>query len=272
MRVCTGPLIHACCDSQCETYEFAPTGATRCSMKSVSRPTFYKRPPNIHLSCGLLESCHPAGSLLGRPEECSTLACTRTLVKRGKRLFESGDPISSIYSVMAGTFKTCTETETGQQQVMGFYMRGAILGLDAMATGHYPASAIALEDSQVCIIAAEYLDQHCLQHMSVAKRIRAAMAREINAQHRMIVMLGSKTAEERVASFLIELAARYFALGYSSNEMNLVMKRDEIGSYLGLKLETVSRILSDFHDRELLAVDQKHIRILDIAGLKRLTH
>ena len=240
-------------------------------MKSVSRPTFGQKPPSIHLSCGLLESCYPAGSLLGGPEERSTRACTRTLVKRGKHLYESGDPISSIYSIMAGTFKTCTVTETGEEQVMGFYMRGAIMGLDAMATGHYTATAIAIEDGQVCIVSAECLEQHCLQNMSVSKRIHAAMAREINAGQRMMLMLGRKTAEERVASFLIELAATYSALGYSSSDINMLMTRAEIGSYLGLKLETVSRILSNFQDRQLLAVNQKHIRILDVAGLERLT-
>jgi CRP/FNR family transcriptional regulator len=240
-------------------------------MKPVLRPTFGKKPPSIQLNCGLLESCYPAGSFLGGTQERSALACRRTLVKRGKHLYESGDPFSSIYSIMAGTVKACTVTEKGEEQVMGFYMRGAIMGLDAMATGHYTASAIAIEDSQVCIVSAECMEQHCLQHRSVAKRIHAAMAREINAQQRMMLMLGSQTAEERVASFLIELAATYFALGYSSSDMNLAMTRDEIGSYLGLTLETVSRILSNLKDRQLLAVDQKHIRILDVAGLERLT-
>lgn len=246
-------------------------GAIWQTMKSVSRLTLGKKPPSIHLSCGLLESCYPAGSLLDETEERSALACARTLVKRGKRLYESGDPIGSIYSIMAGTFKACAATDKGEEQVIGFYMRGAIMGLDAMATGRYTSSAIAIEDSQVCIVSVECLEQHCLQDESVAQRIHAAMAREINARQRMILMLGRKTAEERVASFLTELATTYFALGYSSSDMNLAMTRDEIGSYLSLALETVSRILSNFQDRQLLTVNRKHIRILDIAGLDRLT-
>lgn len=239
-------------------------------MKSVDRITFHTKPPSIQVSCGLLESCYPPGLLLGGTTTRSPLACTRTLVRRGERLYELGDPISAIYSVIAGTFKTCTVTERGEEQVMGFYMRGAIMGLDAMAGDCYTATAIAIEDSQVCIVSAECLQEHCLQDMSVAKRIHAAMAKEIDSLQRMMLLLGRKTADERVASFLLELAATYRSLGYSPSDMNLVMTRAEIGSYLSLTLETVSRILSSFQDRQLLAVNQRHIRILDIAGLGSL--
>ena len=240
-------------------------------MKSLPRPTLDKTPHSIHLGCGLLETCYPAGKLLGGLEEQRALGCRRTYVKRGAHLYESGDPIRSIYSVVAGSFKTCTVTQKGEEQVLGFHMRGAIMGLDAMATGHYPTSTIAMEDSRVCIVAARCLEDHCAQDKNLAKRIHTAMAREINTQQRMMLTLGRKTAEERVASFLVELAATYFALGYSSSDMNMLMTRAEIGSYLGIKLETVSRIFSNFQDRQLLAVHQKHIRILDTAGLKRLT-
>ena len=251
----------------CKRFE----GYNLVSMKSVSQLHFSRKPPSTHLSCGLLETCYPAGSVLDDAHDRADLGCARTLVKRGRRLYESGDPINAIYSIMAGTFKTCTVTEKGEEQVMGFYMRGAIMGLDAMATGHYSATTVAIEDSQVCIVTAECLEEHCQKDMNVAKRIHAAMAKEINSRQRMMIMLGSKTAEERVASFLIELAATYASLGFSSLDMNLVMTRDEIGSYLGLSLETVSRILSIFQDRRLLTVNQKHIRILDIAALERLS-
>ena len=216
-------------------------------------------------------SGNPVGSLLGVAKGRRALACTRMFVKGGEHLYLSGDPISSIYTILAGTFKTCTVTEKGKVQVMGFYMRGATMGLDAIATGYYSASAIALEDSQVCVVSAERLEQHCLQNKSVPKRLHAAMAWEINARQRVILMLGSKTAIERVASFLIEHAATYFELGRSFFDMHLVMNRDEIGSYLGLTLETVSRILSNFQDRQLLVVNQRRVRILDFAGLQQLT-
>lgn len=172
---------------------------------------------------------------------------------------------------MAGTFKTCIITETGDEQILGFYMRGAILGLDAIAAGRYPTSTIAMEDSQVCMVSADCLEQHCEQDKNVAKRIHAAMAREIDTKQRMMLTLGSKTAEERVVSFLVELADTYFALGYSSSDMNMVMTRAEIGSYLGVTIGTVSRILSDLQERGLLTVNQKHIRVLNVADLTRLT-
>lgn len=240
-------------------------------MRSVSRRAGGKPPSSVHFGCGLLETCYPAGSSLSGIQESSALECRRTLIKRGKHLYEPGDPISSIYSVMAGSFKTCTVTERGDEQVMGFYMRGAILGLDAMASGQHTASAVALEDSQVCMVSAECLGQHCQRDKSVAQRVHGAMAKEINARQRMILMLGSKTAEERVATFLIELAATYCSLGYSSSEMNIVMTRAELGSYLGLTLETVSRILSVFQSRGLLTVNNKYVRVLDVAGLEQRT-
>jgi CRP/FNR family transcriptional regulator len=239
-------------------------------MKSAAARTAGTRPPGIHLGCGLLESCYPAGSSLGDTRIRGTLACSRTLVKRGRHLYQSGDPISSIYSVMAGAFKTCNVTEKGEEQVMGFYMRGAILGLEALATGRHTAAAVALEDSLVCVVSAECLQQHCLQDRSVAQRVHAAMAKEIKARQQTILMLGSKTAEERVATFLTELAAAYFALGNPASDMNILMTRAEIGSYLGLTLETVSRILSDLRSRRLLTVNSKRIRILDLAALERL--
>ena len=239
-------------------------------MKSSSRLPYGSKPPSAVLSCGLLESCYPAGLSLGRADDCSALACTRSFVPRGGSLYGLGDPFRSIYTIIAGTFKVCTMTERGEEQVMGFHMRGAIMGLDAIATGRYTGSAVAIEDSQVCVVSAECLEEHCLHDQSVAKRIHAALGREIVARQRMILTLGRKTAEERVATFLMELAATYVALGYSSSEMHMVMTRLEIGSYLGLSLETVSRIFSEFQDRTLIEVDLKHIRLLDFAGLKRL--
>ena len=240
-------------------------------MKSVPRPTAGIKSFDINACCGLLGSCVPAASPVGRSEEHRPSFCTRVLVRQGKSLYKFGEPIRSIYTIISGTFKACAVTQKGDEQVMGFYMRGAILGLDAMANGRYAASAIAMEDSRVCMISAQCLEQHCAQDKSVAKRIYAALAREIDARHRMILTLGRKTAEERVASFLMELAATYLALGYSTSDINMVMKREEIGSYLGISLETVSRILSSFHDRQLLAVNQKHVCILDIRKLARLT-
>jgi len=240
-------------------------------MKTGDRITFHKRRPNVQMSCGLLETCYPPGLPLGAKNIRGPLACMRTLLKRGEHLYELDDPISSIYSVIAGTFKTCTVTERGEEQVLGFHMRGAIMGLDAMATDRYTATAIAIEDSQVCVVSADCLQEHCAQDTSVAKRIHAAMAKEINSLQRMLLLLGRKTADERVASFLLELAATYRSLGYSPYDMNLVMTRAEIGSYLSLTLETVSRILSSFQERQLLEVNQRHIRILDTAGLEHLS-
>ena len=239
-------------------------------MNSFSPLTVRSKQANFDASCGLLRSCHPADLVFGRVQERGPPICTRMFLRRGKPLYQFGDPYRSIYTVISGTFKTCTVTEKGKEQVMGFYLRGAILGLDAIAIGHYAASAIAMEDSRVCVVTAECLEQQCARDKTVAKRIDLAMAQEIKNRHRMILTLGRKSGVERVASFVTELAATYLALGYPSAEIKLVMTREEIGSYLGLTFETVSRILSNFEDRQILAVNTRHIRILDMPALTRL--
>lgn len=239
-------------------------------MQSISQPKCGTNSPTVQLGCEPLESRNPAGSSLGGPKERSAPECTRIFVKHGEHLYESGDSFNSIYSILAGAFKTCAVTGSGEEHVIGFYLRGAVMGLDAMATRQHAISAIALEDSEVCCVAAESLEQHYWQDESVAKRVHLAMAKEIHAQQRVILMLGSKTAEQRVASFLVELAATYLALGDPSSDLDVVMTRTELGSYLGLTFETVSRILSHFQDRQFLAVNRRHVRILDMARLKHL--
>ena len=227
--------------------------------------------PRSPTVCGFLESCCSERFLPGQARLRSACSCTRIEVKCGGRLYEVDDPIRSIYTVLSGTFKTCTTIKNCDEQVMGFYMRGAILGLDAMATGRHCTSAVAIEDSAVCYVLAEDLGQHCVQDENVRERVQAAMVREIGTRQRMIFTLAQKTAMERVTSFLIEHAAAYVALGYAFSDLRLAMNRGDIGSYLGLTEGTVSRMFSLLHERRLLAVKRKHVRILDFPGLKQLS-
>jgi CRP/FNR family transcriptional regulator len=142
-------------------------------------------------------------------------------------------------------------------------MAGEIMGLDGIGTGHYASDVVALEDSEVCIIPYERLEQPELQ-----RQLQKVMSRELVRDQGVMMLLGTMRAEERLAAFLLNLSQRFVARGFSPSEFHLRMTRDEIGSYLGLSLETVSRLFSRFQAEKLIAVQQKHIRILDVPGLR----
>ena len=190
---------------------------------------------------------------------------------RGSRISRAGARFEYLYTILRGSFKASVATSRGEEQVTGFYLPGAMLGLDALGTGRHAASLVATEDSEVCLVAARHLEQRCASAPQTALRVRGELAREIDARRRLMVVLGCKTAEERVASFLVELASSYVALGQSTQNMSLVLKRREIGSYLGITQETVSRVLSGLHDRGVIRLVQKRVSLLDADGLARLT-
>jgi CRP/FNR family transcriptional regulator len=163
--------------------------------------------------------------------------------------------------------------EDGRDQVTGFQMTGELLGLDGISGEMHTCNAIALEDSEVCAIPFLHLEGLSRQIHTLQHHFHKVMSREIVRDHGVMMLLGTMRAEERLAAFLLNLSQRFKARGYSPAEFNLRMSRDEIGSYLGLKLETVSRAFSRFQEDGLLAVHQRKIRILNTAGLRKLmTH
>jgi CRP/FNR family transcriptional regulator, anaerobic regulatory protein len=161
-------------------------------------------------------------------------------------------------------------TADGKEQVTGFQMAGEILGLDGIVNDRHTCNAIALEDAEVCVMPFEHMEQLSREFTSLQHHIHKIMSREIVRDQGVMMLLGTMRAEERLAAFLLNLSQRFTARGYSATEFHLRMTREEIGSYLGLKLETVSRALSHFQENGLIGVQQKHIRILDIAGLRKI--
>jgi CRP/FNR family transcriptional regulator len=164
--------------------------------------------------------------------------------------------------------KSCVLHDDGREQVAGFHMAGDLLGLDAIGSGTHTCDTVALEDSEVCEIPFPYLEQLSRELPSLQHQLHRIMSREIVRDYGVMLLLGSMSAEERLAAFLLNLSQRFATRGYSLSEFRLRMTREEIGSYLGLKLETVSRAFSGFQDRGLIDVRQKHVRILDFPGLK----
>ena len=215
-------------------------------------------------TCNLRELCLPCG-ITPDSDLLDDLVYTRKRLKRGESLYRAGGGFDSLYAVRSGFFKSRVVLEDGRDQVTGFHMAGEVLGLDGIGTGAHSGDVIALEDSEVCVIPYERLEEPGLQ-----RQLHKVMSRELVRDQGVMMLLGTMRAEERLAAFLLNLSQRFTARGYSASEFHLRMTRDEIGSYLGLSLETVSRLFSRFQDEGLITVQQKHICILDIAGLRNV--
>ena len=223
-------------------------------------------------SCNMREMCLPAGLCPEDMARIESIVFARRRVKRGETLFSAGDAFGSIYAIRSGFFKTSVIDGEGREQVTGFCMGGELLGLDGLGAGRYNGTAIALEDSEACVLPFALVEELSHDIRPLQRQLHAVLSREIVRDHGVMMLLGSMRAEERLAAFLINLSKRFVRRGYSASDFHLRMTRDEIGSYLGLKLETVSRLFSQFQKDGLIEVEQKHVRILDSDGLARMLH
>ena len=220
-------------------------------------------------TCLHKETCFPCGIAVNDARQLDAFRFGQRKVKTGQTLYHEGDYFQFLYAVRSGTFKSRLLLADGREQVNGFCMAGEVLGLDGVAYGTHASSAIALEDADVCVISYSHLTELAASNAGLLQVIARMMSREILREHRLITLLGSMNAEERLAAFLLNLSHRLKMRGYSAVEFHLRMSRAEIGSYLGMTLETVSRTFSAFQQLNLLEVDKRHIRLLSIDGLKR---
>jgi CRP/FNR family transcriptional regulator len=218
-------------------------------------------------NCNLRELCLPKGLDADTLRRVEQVVYARRRVRRGESLFKAGDPFNAVYAVRSGFLKTTVLNDDGREQVTGFYMGGELLGLDGIGTGTYNGNAVALEDTEVCVLPFSMIEDLGREIPTMQRHLHCVLSREIVRDHGVMMLLGSMRAEERLAAFLLNLSKRFTHRGYSQSDFHLRMTREEIGSYLGLKLETVSRLFSRFQDDGLIEVQQKHVRILDIAGL-----
>lgn len=220
-------------------------------------------------TCHLKDLCLPCGLTGNDVERLDALKFARRRVKEGDALYHEGEKFQFIYAVRSGTFKSHLTLKDGREQVTGFQMAGELLGLDGLASGKHASSAMALEDAEICAIPYAHLSELAATSPDLQHVISRLMSREIVREHSLMMLLGSMNAEERLAAFLLNISQRMRARGYSASEFHLRMSRAEIGSYLGMKLETVSRTFSAFQAQRLLEVDKKHVRIVDMEGLTR---
>ncbi len=191
-------------------------------------------------------------------------------VKKGERLFRHGQPFQDIYAVRSGGFKSCIRSSQGREQVIGFHLPGDLLGLQGIASERHTCEVSAIEDAEVCTMPFEHVESLARELPSVQHLFYQWMSNEILRESQAIIMLGSLRAEGRVAAFLLNLLERLKALGYSGSELVLGMTRADIGSYLGLKLETVSRVFSKLSTSQLISVDNRNVRVLRHEALVEL--
>jgi CRP/FNR family transcriptional regulator len=244
------------------TIHIAPVPATR----SASAVTQLRTQCS---TCHLKDLCLPCGLEGAEVARLDGLMFGRRKVALGEPLFHEGAGFQFIYAVRSGTFKSSLMLADGREQVSGFHIAGELIGLDGLATGRYASTVTALEDTEVCAIPYAPLARLAADSPELQMLMARLMSREIVREHSLMMLLGSMNAEERLAAFLLNLSQRMKARGYSPCEFHMRMSRAEIGSYLGMKLETVSRTFSAFQKQRLLEVDKKHVRITDLEGLTR---
>ncbi len=223
-------------------------------------------------NCNLRELCMPMQLNQEELQRIDEVVATRRPIKRGATLFRSGEKFTSLYAIRTGFFKTVISTDDGREQVTGFQMAGEVIGLDGIVNDVHTCDAVALEDAEVCVMPFDRLEELSREVNALQHHVHKIMSREIVREHGVMLLLGSMRAEERVAAFLLNLVKRLHARGFSRSELVLRMTREEIGSYLGLKLETVSRTFSKFVDEEIVEVKQRHLRIIDADALQRIAN
>ncbi|OGB07681.1 MAG: transcriptional regulator, partial [Burkholderiales bacterium RIFCSPHIGHO2_12_FULL_61_11] len=211
--------------------------------------------------CNLRDLCLPCGLAGSDVKRLDDMRFGRRRVKASQTLYREGDRFRFIYAVRSGTFKSSLLLADGREQVSGFYMAGEVMGLDGVAHGAHASSATALEDTEVCAIPYAHLTELAAGNSGMQQVVSRLMSCEIVREHSLMMLLGSMNAEERLAAFLLNHSQRLKARGYSAIEFHLRMSRAEIGSYLGMTLETVSRTFSAFQQQHLLEVDKRYVRL-----------
>lgn len=221
-------------------------------------------------TCVLGKFCLPVGLSPEDADQVDSIITERIRLKKGEALFHQGDVLNAVFGVRVGSLKTQIVFPDGREQVTSFHFPGEILGLGGIGEMRHQANAISLEDSEVCVMHLSQLEDLARQLPSLQHQFHRIMSQEINQYRLHLLSLGSMRAEEKLANFLLNISSRFAARGYSPTEFNLRMSREEIGSYLGMQIETVSRLLSRFTESGLVQIKLRNVKLVDIAGLAQV--
>ena len=216
------------------------------------------------------ELCLSVGLEPDAMRQLDALVTSRQHLKKGDALFRTGAGFSALYALRVGSCKTTVLAEDGHEQVVGYHLQGDILGLDGISAERHGCEAVALEDTEVCVLPFNRLEELARTVAPLQHNLHQFLSRDIGRDQNMMLLLGSMRAEERLAVFLLNLSDRYQRRGYSSTEFVLRLTREEIGSFLGMKLETVSRLLSHFQKEGLIQVQGRNLKLLDLSALRQL--
>ncbi|EFP98171.1 FNR family transcription factor [Vibrio caribbeanicus] len=239
-------------------------------LKPSKRPTLQGTCAIHCQDCSISQLCIPFTLNEHELNRLDNIIERKRPIQKGHQLFKAGDPMRSLYAIRSGTIKTYTITEQGDEQITAFHLAGDLVGFDAITEECHPSFAQALETSMVCEIPYDTLDELAGEVPKLRQQIMRLMSNEIKCDQEMILLLSKKTAEERLAAFLHSLSTRFAQRGFSAKEFRLTMTRGDIGNYLGLTVETISRLLSRFQKSQILCVKGKYITVLDQEALRRL--
>jgi CRP/FNR family transcriptional regulator, anaerobic regulatory protein len=240
---------------------------------STGRPTAVipLRNRNTHCAaCGVRELCLPAAFTSDEMDQFDALVAHRTRLQRNDSLYRAGDKFHALYAIQFGSLKTVVLAEDGREQVTGYHILGEIIGFDGIGAHRHCAGAIALENAELCALPFASIETLARAIPALQRSLHRSLSAEIARDQNAMLMLGRMRAEERLAVFLLDLAERYRRRGYSSTEFVLRMTRKEIGSHLGIKLETVSRLFSRFQGEGLIQIQGRAVKLLDPVALKQL--
>jgi len=222
--------------------------------------------------CSLQVLCLPAAIGGSDLEQLDDIVRNRRPLEPGESLFRAGQPLSSLYVAREGAFKTIATNEDGQAQVIGFHLPGELMGLDALGSGHHACDAQALTRATVCEVPLAQLEAICAKLPGLQHQLLRIIGQGINRDQSHMEMLGRRQAAERLAQFLHGLSERYRVLGRSGEMFVLPMSREDIASFLGMVIETVSRTLTKMQDDGVIAVRGRKVTVLDAARLDAMVH
>jgi CRP/FNR family transcriptional regulator len=221
-------------------------------------------------ACSMHQLCLPMGLENADIDRLDQIIGKRRRLERDEPLYKMDDPFRNLYAVRFGHFKTYQINASGEAQITGFQMAGELLGMDAISADRHHCDAVALEDSEVCEIPFAHLEDLFGHVPALLRHFHRIMSREITREQNVMLLLGNMRAEQRFAVFLVNLSARYAARGYSPTRFQLRMSREDIGNYLGLTIESISRLLSRFKKLGLVRVDKREVELLEPARLKAM--
>jgi CRP/FNR family transcriptional regulator len=221
-------------------------------------------------SCSLRELCLPMGLGTDAMRELEALVVGRQRFKKGAAIFHPGDRFTALYAIRSGSCKTTVSDQSGREQVIGYHLMGDMVGFDGIESGQHKCQAVSIEDTEICAVPFARLEELASRLPPLQHNLHRFLSRELVRDENLLLAVGSMDAQERIAAFLLSLSQRYQLRGYSSKQFVLRLTRKDIGSYLGMKLETVSRLLSHLQSKKLIKINKNVIQLLDLQGLKAM--